>query len=89
MITALHNQTLFDLAVKTAGSAEAAYRLAVENGFSVTDDLIAGLELKEIEVANRAIFNYYSERSLNPATGGDLEIEIKRVFFKEAPQELS
>ena len=36
----LQGQTIFDLAVQSSGSAEAAYELALQNGVGLTDDLI-------------------------------------------------
>ena len=81
---ALSGQTLFDIAIQSCGSAEAAFKLAVLNGMSVTDDLVPGQELVMPDVVNNSISSYYDNKSLTPATSDREEItEANRVFFPE------
>jgi hypothetical protein len=64
----LEHQSIFDLAVICAGSAEAAYELAVANGLSVTDDLVTGETLNQASVLNADVAAYYKNKGLQPAT---------------------
>jgi len=64
----LEHQSIFDLAVICAGSAEAAYELAVVNGLNVTDDLQAGDFLDIVDVINADIAAYYKNKGIQPAT---------------------
>jgi len=85
---ALSGQTLFDIAIQSCGSAQAAFKLAVLNGMSVTDDLVPGQELIMPDVVNNSISSYYDNKSLTPATASNEQItEVSRVFFEELPIE--
>ena len=66
----LHNQSLLDLAVQHTGTSENAFVLALQNGKSLTDDLVAGeqLTLKNTK-NNKDILSYYQSKKLQPATG--------------------
>jgi hypothetical protein len=48
MITTTHNQSILDLAIAIYGDAGAAIYLALENGVGVSDELPAGMKLREI-----------------------------------------
>lgn len=63
---ALSGQSLLDLAIQSSGSASAAFALAVANGISLTGEP-AG-ELTAVDVANKAVADYYAARNLMPAT---------------------
>ncbi len=68
-ITALHNQSLIDLAVQEYGTADAVVPLALANGLSLTDTLTAGQALVGIELeGDAAIVRYYSANNIKPAT---------------------
>ena len=69
-IIVLHHQSLLDLAVQHTGSVENAFLLALQNGKSLTDDLVAGeqLSLKNTK-NNKDILSYYQSKKLQPATG--------------------
>jgi hypothetical protein len=67
MIRVLSGQSIFDLAIQSAGSAEAAFEMALLNGVSITDDL-AGMELTEPAPMNRLAVNYYKQNGILPAT---------------------
>jgi hypothetical protein len=66
-------QSLLDIAVESAGSAEAVFGVALANNKSITGRLSTGEELKDIPEANRNIAAYYREKGLKPATGGNQE----------------
>jgi hypothetical protein len=72
-ITVLHNQSLLDLAVQEYGTAEAVVPLALANGLTVTGLLVAGQQLRGIDVAgDAAIVRYYSANNIKPATATTL-----------------
>ena len=69
-IIVLHHQSLLDLAVQHTGSVENAFVLALQNGKSLTDDLVAGEQLSlENAQNNKDILSYYQSKKLQPATG--------------------
>ncbi len=66
----LHNQSFLDLAIQHTGSVENAFILALQNGKSLTDDLVAGEQLYlENTKNNQDILSYYQSKKLQPATG--------------------
>lgn len=65
---AVDRQSLFDLAIQHAGSAEAALLLALENGLSLTDDIIPGQNINTAETKPNSITQYYATNQLQPAT---------------------
>ena len=66
----LHNQSFLDLAIQHTGSVENAFILALQNGKSLTDDLVAGEQLYlENTKNNKDILSYYQSKKLQPATG--------------------
>ena len=80
MITVLHNQSLLDIAVQYTGTIENAFKIAVANGLSLTDELQPGAQLiipADAEM-NNDVVNYFSAKGIQPATGlteNDLLIE--------------
>ena len=72
----LHEQSLLDIAIQTAGSPEAAYELALVNNLSLTDELKPGQELERVAAINADIENYYTNKNLKPATGFTQEDNI-------------
>lgn len=64
----LNGQSLLDLAIQIAGSIEAAFDIAIAKGLSVTDTLDAGVEIDSIEVVNKMIVDYCTQKNLHPAT---------------------
>lgn len=69
-ITALHNQSLLDIATQHTGSVENAFGIAVANGISLTDDLTIGsrLNIPNDLTKNNDIYNYYTAKNIQPAT---------------------
>lgn len=68
----LQGQSLFDIAIQTAGSVEAAFDLAFLNGISVTDDIPAGFQLELPPIVNKSIADYYVNKGIKPATALEL-----------------
>jgi hypothetical protein len=69
---ALSGQSLFDLAIVLAGSAEAAFDLALENGMSVTDEVPAGKSIRYRGAAvSPQVARYFERNRLKPATALD------------------
>jgi hypothetical protein len=67
-ITALSQQSLFDIAVQTTGGAETAFDLALANDISLTEDPLLKQELTPVASVNRGIVSYYAAYRLQPAT---------------------
>ena len=70
MVTALNNQSLFDIAIQVYGSVAYVFELAVANGISITDELTAGqqIEVPEIEVESKGVQAYFLANGIKPAT---------------------
>ena len=77
IITALHNQSLLDLALQHTGSIESVFEFAEANAINITDDLVAGktLALPAEAFSNKDILNYYTAKNLQPATAFSKEDE--------------
>lgn len=77
MYKVYENQNLLDIAIQLYGNAQCAFALALANGLTITDDLVAGqlLQLPEnLSFQNIAIANYYSQNAIKPATAEPLMI---------------
>lgn len=85
-IIVLHHQSFLDLAIQHTGSVENAFILALSNGKSLTDDLVAGeqLSLKNTK-NNKDILSYYQSKKLQPATGvshtGDSSLQLQGIGY--------
>ena len=82
----LHNQSLLDLAIQYTGSVENAFVLALQNGKSLTDDLVAGEQLYlENTKNNKDILSYYQSKKLQPATGmshtGNSSLQLQGIGY--------
>ena len=78
-VTAKNNQSLFDMAVQTLGSAEAIFDIAIANGISITDDLTVGQTLQithKSDYSQRRTAAYYSINGIMPATAISLTEDI-------------
>lgn len=66
---ALSGQSLLDLAILLAGSAEAAFDLALENGMSLTDEVAPGQVVRYSGAAvSKQVAQYFAANRLQPAT---------------------
>ena len=77
IITALHNQSLLDLALQHTGTIESVFEFAEANTLNITDDVRAGtpLYLGEGLGVRNEILNYYTAKNLQPATAFSKEDE--------------
>ena len=76
-ITALHNQSLLDLALQHTGTIESVFEFAEANTLNITDDVQAGktLVLPAEAFSNKDILGYYIAKNLQPATAFSKEDE--------------
>ena len=77
MVTVLHNQSLFDIAIRYTGTIENAFKIAVANGLSLTDNLEPGAQLiipADVEM-NNDVVSYFESKGIQPATGFDFNSE--------------
>ena len=76
-ITALHNQSLLDLALQHTGTIESVFELAKDNALNITDEVVAGntLVLSAETFTNKDILSYYTAKKLQPATAFSREDE--------------
>lgn len=61
-------QSLLDMAVQTAGSTEAAFRLCEANDLGITDTLQDGQALDTVPAENAETVRRYSAQNIEPAT---------------------
>jgi cytochrome c551/c552 len=71
LITVQHNQSMLDLAIQYAGSAQAAVFLALENKRSISDDVEVSLQLQQdrLPIFSRSILENFYRYSVVVATG--------------------
>ena len=76
-ITALHNQSLLDLALQHTGTIESVFEFTEANALNITDDVQAGtpLYLGEGLGVRNEILAYYTAKNLQPATAFSKEDE--------------
>ena len=77
IVTALHNQSLLDLALQHTGTIESIFEFAEANTINITDDAQAGktLVLPAEAFTNKDILGYYTAKNLQPATAFSKEDE--------------
>lgn len=61
-------QSLLDMAVQTAGSTEAAFRLSAANDIGITETLADGQVLDTVPAENAETVRRYSAKKIEPAT---------------------
>ena len=67
-VKAKDRQSLLDMAVQTAGSVEAAFRLSAANDIGITDTLEDGQVLDTVPVYNAETERRYGLQKIQPAT---------------------
>ena len=70
-VIVLNNQSLIDVAIQHTGTIENAFKIAVANGLSLTDELEPGAQLiipADVDV-NNDVVSYFSAKGIQPATG--------------------
>lgn len=71
IIQANEGQSLFDIAVQTAGRAEDAFSLAVTNDLAITADLVSGQQITPVGESDEEVVDYFQRRGWQPATKDD------------------
>ena len=79
-INVIQGQTLFDIAIQSAGSAEAAFEMALLNSIGITDDLVPGTVLLPAGIFNKQIAAYYQNKQIKPATNLGSSPDKTRIF---------
>lgn len=67
-VKAKDRQSLLDMAVQTAGSVEAAFRLSATNDIGITDTLEDGQVLDTVPAENAETVCRYGVQKIEPAT---------------------
>ena len=69
-ITALHNQTLLDVAIRHCGTVQAVVDIAILNNISITDDLIPGqiILISSKDYGFQEVVNFFALNKIDPAT---------------------
>lgn len=67
-VTVRDRQSVFDLALRWGGDAEAAFAIAEANDVSVSEPLAVGTELKVPGVMEKRVVEYYAQNRIVPAT---------------------
>jgi len=80
-LKALSGQSLFDLALQSSGSVEAAFELALMNSIGITDDIVPGINLTVASVVNKQIADYYKNKGIKPATYSETESGIGGIEY--------
>jgi hypothetical protein len=62
-----NSQSFFDKVIECTGSIENAFKMALLNGISVTDDIVIGQQLKIPPVTNKVIVEFFGDLN-RPAT---------------------
>ena len=66
----LSQQSIFDIAIQSLGTAEAAFELALENDIALTKILTTGEPLVLSQASgSKQVAEYYKTKQLKPATG--------------------
>lgn len=65
------NQSILDICLMAYGNVDSLVPLLLENGLSITDELVPGTELKipVVDTADSDIVNFYNRKRIKPATG--------------------
>lgn len=72
-VTSKQGQWLGDIAIREAGSIEAVVEMAIKNGLSITDKIVAGTSMLKPAPLNKRVMNYYSINNIYPATPTELD----------------
>lgn len=67
-VTVRDRQSVFDLALRWGGDAEAAFAIAEANDVSVSEQIVPGTEIEVPSVMERRVVEYYERNRIEPAT---------------------
>jgi len=87
-ITAISNQSLFDIAIQECGTVSAVMDIAMANNVSITQELIPGQSIKIpiTDKLNKDVINYFKGKRQSIATAsapsddGDLIYQFPILF---------
>lgn len=72
-VTTISGQTLADIALRETGTVETMFDIADLNDLNVSDELIAGNEIKvPVEVSDKAVAEFFRAKEFYPAAGYDM-----------------
>lgn len=79
---AIKGQTLLDIALQLTGNADNALIIALNEGLSLTDDLVPGQKLAEEHTGSidHNTLAYYQQRNLHPATAITIEQQTETPY---------
>lgn len=77
-------QNLLDVAIQECGDVRAAFRIALENGLSLTDIPFTGMEIKipEHGFKNKGIARLFSETKRGIATTDEISRSLNDYLLK-------
>lgn len=67
-VVILNGQSLIDVAIQHTGSVASIVDFAVANNVSITQSISAGTAMETANVQDVRVAEYYSARSITPAT---------------------
>ena len=67
-VTVRDRQSVFDLALRWGGDAEAAFAIAELNDVSLSEQLAVGTTLKVPSVMEKRVVEYYAQNKIVPAS---------------------
>ena len=69
-VTALHNQSLLDVAIRHCGTVAAVTDIAILNNISITADLVPGqlIELPNKNYGFKEVVHFFASNKIEPAT---------------------
>lgn len=72
-IVAKNGQNLLDVTIMHCGSLESAFKTALLNGMSITDEPLTGQKLFVPDINNTAVVEYFAVNKYMPATNEVVE----------------
>lgn len=67
-IKPLDRQSVIDIAIQTSGGVEAAFALSVKNDLSISEVIVAGIELESVYAVDKLVLGRYDAQKIKPAT---------------------
>lgn len=77
-------QNLLDIAIQECGDVRAAFRIALENGLSLTDIPFTGMEIKipENDFKNKGVVRLFSDTKREIATTDEVSRSLNDFLLK-------
>jgi hypothetical protein len=80
-VTVKQGQTLFDIAIQTAGDPGAAFSAALLNDLSLTGDLVIGSVLIPPQAVNKRMLQHYSDAAIVPASAQNTGVRPEGIGY--------